>query len=287
MNVKKTTLLVFIGLITVGGAGAYAFNDEMFDEYLDDLQDKEDVLDVIEEPESILKDLVAKITVNTQVGTNYYSMEEVDDGDNNEVQNIEWDNYTFQFDAYASAGEIEKYLWNFGDNNELEGIEGEHSYSKPGKYIVTLKITSIDGISMTNQTMITVDFEGLVISDNMECTCAPTAKETIIDLKIEDNTETIIGETTVTHDGSSEDCTQRNLLQQCHLRVILKSYNGGNLISEEVLFDDTFSTNSKTVNFTRSLSEDENEHTFELVLETDQLRDWHKPETEWIVNYTK
>lgn len=287
MNVKKTTLLVFIGLITVGGAGAYAFNDEMFDEYLDDLQDKEDVVDVIEEPESILKDLVAKITVNTQVGTNYYSMEEVDDGDNNEVQNIEWDNYTFQFDAYASAGEIEKYLWNFGDNNELEGIEGEHSYSKPGKYIVTLKITSIDGISMTNQTMITVDFEGLVISDNMECTCAPTAKETIIDLKIEDNTETIIGETTVTHDGSSEDCTQRNLLQQCHLRVILKSYNGGNLISEEVLFDDTFSTNSKTVNFTRSLSEDENEHTFELVLETDQIRDWHKPETEWIVNYTK
>jgi|TARA_B110001454_G_scaffold25578_1_gene25105 PKD repeat protein len=287
MNVKKTTLLVFIGLITVGGAGAYAFNDEMFDEYLDDLQDKEDVVDVIEEPESILKDLVAKITVNTQVGTNYYSMEEVDDGDNNEVQNIEWDNYTFQFDAYASAGEIEKYLWNFGDNNELEGIEGEHSYSKPGKYIVTLKITSIDGISMTNQTMITVDFEGLVISDNMECTCAPTAKETTIDLKIENGATSIVGETTVTHDGSSEDCTQRNLLQQCHLRVILKSYNGGSLISEEVLFDDTFSTNSKTVNFTRSLSEDENEHTFELVLETDQLRDWHKPETEWIVNYTK
>jgi|TARA_B110000116_G_scaffold14097_1_gene11462 hypothetical protein len=287
MNVKKTTLLIFIGLITVGGAGAYAFNDEMFDEYLDDLQDKEDVVDVIEEPESILKDLVAKITVNTQVGTNYYSMEEVDDGDNNEVQNIEWDNYTFQFDAYASAGEIEKYLWNFGDNNELEGIEGEHSYSKPGKYIVTLKITSIDGISMTNQTMITVDFEGLVISDNMECTCAPTAKETTIDLKIENGATSIVGETTVTHDGSSEDCTQRNLLQQCHLRVILKSYNGGSLISEEVLFDDTFSTNSKTVNFTRSLSEDENEHTFELVLETDQLRDWHKPETEWIVNYTK
>ena len=287
MNVKKTTLLVFIGLITVGGAGAYAFNDEMFDEYLDDLQDKEDVVDVIEEPESILEDLVAKITVNTQVGTNYYSMEEVDDGDNNEVQNIEWDNYTFQFDAYASAGEIEKYLWNFGDNNELEGIEGEHSYSKPGKYIVTLKITSIDGISMTNQTMITVDFEGLVISDNMECTCAPTAKETTIDLKIENGATSIVGETTVTHDGSSEDCTQRNLLQQCHLRVILKSYNGGSLISEEVLFDDTFSTNSKTVNFTRSLSEDENEHTFELVLETDQLRDWHKPETEWIVNYTK
>ena len=287
MNVKKTTLLIFIGLITVGGAGAYAFNDEMFDEYLDDLQDKEDVVDVIEEPESILEDLVAKITVNTQVGTNYYSMEEVDDGDNNEVQNIEWDNYTFQFDAYASAGEIEKYLWNFGDNNELEGIEGEHSYSKPGKYIVTLKITSIDGISMTNQTMITVDFEGLVISDNMECTCAPTAKETTIDLKIENGATSIVGETTVTHDGSSEDCTQRNLLQQCHLRVILKSYNGGSLISEEVLFDDTFSTNSKTVNFTRSLSEDENEHTFELVLETDQLRDWHKPETEWIVNYTK
>ena len=228
---------------------------------------------------------MAKITVNTQVGTNYYSMEEVDDGDNNEVQNIEWDNYTFQFDAYDSIGDIETYLWNFGDNNEFEGVEGSHSYEEPGKYIVILKITSSDGVSSTNQTIITVNFDGFVISDNMECTCAPTAKETIIDLKIENGAKSIVGETTVTHDGNTEDCTQRLIIQQCHLRVILKSYNGGSLISEEALFDETFNTNSKTVNFTHTLTDDEKEYTFELVLETDQIRDWHKPETEWFVDY--
>jgi len=286
MNVKKTSLLVFICLISVGGAGAYAFSGGALDEYLEDLQNEEkEIVEEIKEPDVVLKDVMAKITVDTRFGTNYYSMEEVDDGDNDEVEDAEWDNFTFQFDAYSSIGDIETYLWNFGDNNEFEGVEGSHSYEQPGKYIVILKITSTDGVSSTNQTMITVNFDGFVISDNMECTCAPTAKETIMDLKIENGAKTIIGETTVTHDGSSEDCTQRNLLQQCHLRVILKSYNGGSLISEEVLFDETFDTNSKTVNFTHTITDDEKEYTFELVLETDQLRDWHKPETKWFVDY--
>ena len=133
--------------------------------------------------------------------------------------------------------------------------------------------------------MITVNFDGFVISDNMECTCAPTAKETTIDLKIENGAKTIVGETTVTHDGSTEDCTQRLIIQQCHLRVILKSYNGGSVVSEEVVFDETFNTNSKTVNFTHVLTDDESGYIFERVLETDQIIDWHKPETEWFVDY--
>ena len=282
MNVKKNTLLIFISLIFVGGAGAYAFSDGEFDKYLNE---EEKINEEIKEPEIVLEDVMAKISVNTQFGTNYYSMEEIDDGDNNEVQEAEWNNYTFQFDAYSSIGDIKTYLWDFGDGNEAGDAEESHSYEQPGKYIVTLKITSKEGISSTNQTIITVNFDGFVISDNMECTCAPTAKETIIDLKIETGAKSIIGETTVTHDGNTEDCTQRLIIQQCHLRVILKSYNGGSVISEEIIFDETFNTNSKTVNFTHTLTDNENGYSFELVLETDQIRDWHKPETEWFVDY--
>ena len=128
---------------------------------------------------------------------------------------------------------------------------------------------------------ITVDFDGFVISDNMECTCAPTAKETTIDLKIENDAQEISGETTVTHDGSSEDCTQRLSIQQCHLRVTIQEYDGNSLVSQDVIFDDTFSTNTKTVNFTIS----PNGNNYVILLETDQLRDWHKPNTEWYVRY--
>ena len=39
-------------------------------------------------------------------------MEEVDDGDNNEVEEIVWDNFTFQFDASESTGNIENYTWD-------------------------------------------------------------------------------------------------------------------------------------------------------------------------------
>ena len=71
-------------------------------------------------------------------------------------------------ESYDPEGGALDFLWNFGDNNEFEGVEGSHSYEQPGKYIVTLKITSKDGVSSTNQTMITVNFDGFVISDNME-----------------------------------------------------------------------------------------------------------------------
>jgi hypothetical protein len=119
----------------------------------------------------------------------------------------------------------------------------------------------------------------------MECTCAPTAKETTIDLKIEDNAQEITGETTVTHDGNTEDCTQRLPIQQCHLRVILEAYDGSSLVSQEVLFDETFNTNSVTVNFSYSPNDSEAGYNFQLRLETDQIRDWHKPETNWFVEY--
>ena len=208
-------------------------------------------------------------------------MEEVDDGDNNEVEEIVWDNFTFQFDGSESTGNIENYTWDFGDGNTFYGIEGSHSYELPGKYLATLTVISPIGNSASIQTEIIVNFDGFVISDNMECTCAPTAKVTQIDLKIEPEATLVNGETTVTHDGSTEDCTQRLVIQQCHLRVTIQEYSGESLVSEEVIFDETFSTNTKTVNF----SINPNGNNYKILLETDQIRDWHKPNTEWFVKY--
>lgn len=280
---KKISLIVFVALLLISGTGAYAYTEGVFDDILELNDDENEEAEIIKEEEPIIEesDIAALITVNTDLGTNFYSMEEVDNGNNNEVEEIVWDNFTFQFDASGSTGNIENYTWDFGDGNELYGIEGSHSYELPGKYQVTLTVMAPSGNTASSQTEITVNFDGFVISDNMECTCAPTAKVTQIDLKIEEDAKAIVGETTVTHDGSSEDCTQRISLQQCHLRVTIQEYNGETVVSEDVIFDETFSTNSKTVNFTIN----PNGNNYKILLETDQIRDWHKPNTEWFVEY--
>ena len=281
--VKKTSLVILVTLVLVSGASAYAYTEGVFDQILELTEDETEVVESVveEEPAVIESDLSAFISVNTNFGTNFYSMEEVDDGDNNEVEEIVWDNFTFQFDASESTGNIENYTWYFGDGNILSGIQASHSYELPGKYMVTLSIISPDGNSASSQTEIIVNFDGFVISDNMECTCAPTAKVTQIDLKIEPEADLVSGETTVTHDGSTEDCTQRLVIQQCHLRVTIQEFSGESVVSEEVIFDETFSTNTKTVNFTIN----PNGNNYKILLETDQIRDWHKPNTEWFVQY--
>ena len=281
---KKTTLLIFLGLIATSGAGAYVFGEGVLDDIIEDYQDEEETVIAEEEPEVMVEDLIDTIFVKTNFVINEYDMEEVDDGDNDEVEVVEETFYVFEFNAYSSIGIASSYVWEFGDGNEAEGIETTHQYQNPGKYIVTLTLNN-EQMKSEDQVEIVVDFDGHVISDNMECTCAPTAKETTIDLKIEENAQEITGETTVTHDGNTEDCTQRLLIQQCHLRVILETYDGNSLVSQDVIFDETFNTNSITVNFTYSPSDSENGYNFQLRLETDQIRDWHKPETNWFVKY--
>ena len=281
---KKTSLIILTALLLVSGASAYAYTEGVFDQILELTEDETEVVESVveEEPAVIESDLSAFISVNTNFGTNFYSMEEVDDGDNNEVEEIVWDNFTFQFDGSESTGNIENYTWDFGDGNTFYGNEGSHSYELPGKYLATLTVISPIGNSASIQTEIIVNFDGFVISDNMECTCAPTAKVTQIDLKIEPEATLVNGETTVTHDGSTEDCTQRLIVQQCHLRVTIQEYSGGSVVSEEVIFDETFSTNTKTVAFSFVPMNDNN---YKILLETDQIRDWHKPNTEWFAEY--
>jgi len=277
--------MIFVALLLVSGSGAYAYTEGVLDDILKFNEDEDEIVDSVldEKPAVIEDDLAAFISVSANVGTNFYSMEEVDDGDNNEVEEIVWNNFSFQFDAKQSSGNIANYSWNFGDGNTFYGLEGKHSYELPGKYVITLTVISPSGNTASNQTEITINFDGYVISDNMECTCAPTAKVTQIDLKIEENAVIIFGETTVIHDGSSEDCTQRLAIQQCHLRVTIQEYSSGSVVSEEIIFDETFATNTKTVPF--SISPVDNGNNYKILLETDQIRDWHKPNTEWFVEY--
>ena len=86
---------------------------------------------------------------------------------------------------------------------------------------------------------------------------------------------------TVEHDGSSESCALRNPLQECHLRVIMEYTKDGAVIDQTILFDDTFRTNEKNVNFELMDFYTEEGEGLQLRLETDQLRDWHKPSTTW------
>jgi hypothetical protein len=91
----------------------------------------------------------------------------------------------------------------------------------------------------------------------------------------------IEGYLTVEHDGSSESCSLRNPLQECHLRVILQYTQSGSTVKEQVLFDDTFRSNTKVIDFSIDESTFEEGEKVQIRLETDQLRDWHKPMANW------
>jgi hypothetical protein len=75
----------------------------------------------------------------------------------------------------------------------------------------------------------------------------------------------------------------RNPLQECHIRVILQRTEQGEIVSEDILFDDTFRSNEKVVDFEISELEFSQGENIQLRLETDQIRDWHKPTAEWSV----
>ena len=186
--VKKTSLVILIALALVSGASAYAFTEGVFDDVIDLIEQDEEVVEgtIQEEPTIIESELAAFISLSTNFGTNFYSMEEVDDGDNNEVEEIVWDNFTFQFDASESVGNIENYTRDFGDGNMFSGMDGSHSYELPGKYLVTLTVRSSSENSDSIQTEVIVNFDGFVISelkitpfvqtfsDSLSCLFVPT-----------------------------------------------------------------------------------------------------------------
>ena len=220
------------------------------------------------------------ISADNEVGTNQFILTEIDEGDNDEEVVTEHILHDFVFQATDRGGLV---TWDFGDGSTATGVEASHQFQDPGIYTVKASET-LDGKVTTTSILVTVHLETEAEVDNMECVCAPTAKDTIIPLSNYEGTSTLEGFVRVEHDGSSESCSLRNPLQECHVRVILQRLSGGDVVEESVLFDETFRSNEKVVDFSfESIELDEGDR-LQLRLETDQIRDWHKPTAEWLTS---
>lgn len=220
------------------------------------------------------------ISADYEVGTNRFILTEIDEGDNDEEVVTEHILHDFVFQATDRGGLV---TWDFGDGSTATGVEASHQFQDPGIYTVKASET-LDGKVTTTSILVTVHLETEAEVDNMECVCAPTAKDTIIPLSNYEGTSTLEGFVRVEHDGSSESCSLRNPLQECHVRVILQRLSGGDVVEESVLFDETFRSNEKVVDFSfESIELDEGDR-LQLRLETDQIRDWHKPTAEWLTS---
>ena len=219
-----------------------------------------------------------EISVDNAMGTNRYVMIEVDEGDNDEEEVVTEILHQFLFSASASDGMI---TWDFGDGEVRTGSSVAHEFAEPGHHNITATLVTSETVD-TRSISVVVDLESEVEADNMECVCAPTAKDTVIVLTTHEATSTLEGFVQVEHDGSSESCSLRNPLQECHVRVILQKLEEGSVVEQEILFDDTFRSNEYIVDF---LLEDvglEEGQSMQLRLETDQVRDWHKPTAAWV-----
>ena len=220
------------------------------------------------------------ISADNEIGTNQFILTEIDEGDNDEEVVTEHILHDFMFQATDRGGLVN---WDFGDGSTATGVEASHQFQDPGIYTVKASET-LDGKVTTTSILVTVHLETEAEVDNMECVCAPTAKDTIIPLSNYEGTSTLEGFVRVEHDGSSESCSLRNPLQECHVRVILQRLSGGDVVEESVLFDETFRSNEKVVDFSfESIELDEGDR-LQLRLETDQIRDWHKPTAEWLTS---
>ena len=117
------------------------------------------------------------ISADSQSGTNYYTLVEIDEGDNDEDESVTYINHDFTFSSIGG----DSVNWDFDDGNMATGQVTSHQYDTPGVYLVTATSLSPGGIEVATTT-VTVHLSGEAEVDNMECECAPTAKDTVIDL---------------------------------------------------------------------------------------------------------
>ena len=70
----------------------------------------------------------------------------------NEGQQVDFD----ASDSHDPDGEIEYYLWNFGDGQEGQGKKTEHTYDEPGTYSVSLEVIDDEGASAAISNSVTI-----------------------------------------------------------------------------------------------------------------------------------
>ncbi|CAI8215079.1 MAG: Uncharacterised protein [Methanobacteriota archaeon] len=223
-----------------------------------------------------------RIDASDTLGVNRYTMVEVDDGDNEERPEVTLLLHNFTFTA-AGLKDNALLTWDFGDGSTASGIQVNHVFEEAGIHTVRLTMVSVDSVE-EDMLQVRVNLVGEVESDNMECTCAPTGKSTLIDLKIIEAPVTLEGRVNVAHDGSSESCSLRNPLQECHVRVLLEWVEAGDVVEQQELHDATFRENELIISFDLGVVDLDPGQILRLRLETDQLRDWHKPTTTWSMN---
>ena len=61
----------------------------------------------------------------------------------------------------------------------------------------------------------------------------------------------------------------------------MQRLSNGDVVEEAILFDDTFRTNEQIIDFNFEDVMLEQGERLQLRLETDQIRDWHKPTAAW------
>ena len=172
-------------------------------------------------------DSEVSISVDNEIGTNKFILIEVDEGDNDEEVVTEHILHEFAFEASNRGGLI---TWDFNDGFTATGNEASHSFDKPGVYVVEAT-ESLDGRVSTATITVTVHLESEAEVDNMECVCAPTAKDTIIPLSEHEGISTIEGYVQVEHDGAANPvhyaipCRNATFVSSCNVCRTVKSSN--------------------------------------------------------------
>ena len=162
------------------------------------------------------------ISIDNEIGTNKFILIEVDEGDNDEEVVTEHILHEFAFQASNRGGLI---TWDFSDGSTATGNEATHSLEKPGIYVVEAT-ESLDGRVSTATITVIVHLDSEAEVDNMECVCAPTAKDTIIPLSEHEGISTIEDTSKSNTMGAANHALTQSL-QECHVRVIMQRLSNG------------------------------------------------------------